>query len=109
MLVTAAAALFVGGSAGLAAQAAPPAPAAVDPIIQAASAPCFVSGYSWHAEQEMNAENITSDYVEHVVQTTCHSAQWQSGKKNWKYTTGRGGLTVIANSNGYVITVWRNR
>ncbi|MBB5912546.1 hypothetical protein BJY24_001413 [Nocardia transvalensis] len=107
LTVAAAVALFTGGI-GVVAHAAPAAPGVIDQVDDAAGAPCVVTGYSWHARQEMAAENITSDYVEQVVLNTCHSAKWQKGNKTWKYTTGRGGLSVVANGNGYVVTVWRN-
>lgn len=71
----------------------------------AAGAPCIVTGYSLHAEEEMAADSITSDQVESVVHSTCSKARKQSNG-TFKYTNGK--ITVIANSNGYIVTVWRN-
>ena len=68
-------------------------------------APCLVTGYSYHAQQEMAADGISSDYVEQVVHDTCGSAKRQ-GNGNWRFQTRY--ITVITNNNGYVVTVWRN-
>lgn len=73
-------------------------------VIPFVTAPCIVTGYSWHAEQEMAADHIGSDYVEHVVYTRCRTARRQSNG-TWKYTDGK--IAVIANNNGYIVTVWR--
>lgn len=69
-----------------------------------ASAPCIVTGYSLHAMQEMTADHIGSDQVETVVHNTCNRARRSNGK--WRYTDGK--ITIIANNNGYIVTVWRN-
>jgi hypothetical protein len=95
------AALFI--STGIA-QAAPVAPPEPTVHVQA-GAKCFVSGYSYHAQQQMAARRITSDHVENVVHSTCSRAKKQSNG-TWKYTDRK--ITVIANDNGYVVTVWRN-
>lgn len=77
-----------------------------EPVLQVqAGAPCFVSGYSLHAQEQMAARRITSDHVENVVHGTCSRAKKQSNK-TWKYTDRK--ITVVANGNGYVVTVWRN-
>lgn len=70
-----------------------------------AGAPCIVTGYSLHAEQEMAADHITSDHVETVVYNTCSRAKKQSNGR-YKYTDGK--ITVIAEPSGYVVTAWRN-
>lgn len=70
-----------------------------------ASAPCVVTGYSLHAMDEMAADRIGSDQVENVVHSTCSRARRQSNN-TWRYTNGK--ITVIANNNGYIVTVWRN-
>lgn len=85
------------------AQAAPPEPA--QQLQVQAGAPCFVSGYSLHAQEQMAARRITSDHVENVVHGTCSRAKRQSNG-TWKYTDRK--ITVVANNNGYVVTVWRN-
>lgn len=74
-------------------------------VVILASAPCIVTGYSLHAMQEMAADHIGSDQVETVVHNTCSRARKQSNG-TWKYTDGK--ITVIANDNGYIVTVWRN-
>jgi hypothetical protein len=78
-----------------------PAPGSVTTL---ASAPCVVTGYSLHAMDEMAQDHIGSDYVETVVHNTCHGARKQKNG-TWLYTDGK--ITVIANNNGYIVTVCR--
>jgi hypothetical protein len=74
--------------------------------VQAAGrAPCVVTGYTLHAEQQMAARNISSDQVENVVHDTCSRATWRPSNSTWQYTDGR--IRVSANTNGYVVTVIR--
>jgi hypothetical protein len=75
------------------------------PVSIMAGASCIVTGYTLHAEQEMAADSIGSDYVETVVHNTCGKAKKQSNGR-YKYTDGK--ITVIAEPSGYVVTVWRN-
>lgn len=68
-------------------------------------APCVVTGYSFHAQQQMAARKITSDEVESLVHYTCNSATWQGPPKNtWLYLGKR--IGVAANDNGYVVTAF---
>ncbi|MEO5875295.1 MAG: hypothetical protein ABIS86_05080 [Streptosporangiaceae bacterium] len=97
------AAILLFASGGVAAAA--PAIGSAHEVATRAGASCIVTGYSLHADQEMAADGISSDYVEQVVYQQCRSAKKQ-GNGTWKYTTKY--ITVIANSNGYIITVWRN-
>jgi hypothetical protein len=71
----------------------------------AAGAPCVVTGYTLHAQQQMAARNISSDQVENVVHDTCSRATWRQSNSTWQYTDGR--IRVSANTNGYVVTVIR--
>jgi hypothetical protein len=107
LVAGASAPLFVLVGAGAANAATPVSPAVnrVQPAELQAGAPCVVTGYSLHAQQEMAKDHIGSDHVENVVHDYCHRATWQKSKKTWRYTDRR--IVVIANVNGYVVTAWR--
>jgi hypothetical protein len=70
----------------------------------ASGASCVVTGYTLHAMQEMAADGIGSDYVEDVVHSKCSSARKQSNGRYF-YTDGK--IVVIAEPDGYVVTVYR--
>lgn len=70
-----------------------------------AKAPCVVTGYTLHADQQMASRRITSDYVENVVYKYCSRAKFRASNSTWQYSDGK--IVVSANSNGYVITVIR--
>jgi len=92
--------LFLGGGAAAHAAAPPAAPSTgrAQPVELRAGAPCVVTGYSLHAQQEMDKDHIGSDYVENVVYEYCRRATWQKHKKTWRYTDRK--IVVIANTNG---------
>lgn len=74
-------------------------------VTMSAGAPCFVSGYSYHARQQMQARGISSEYVDEVVRTQCGNAKWQKSNQTWLYTTRY--IGVVTNTNGWVVTVFR--
>lgn len=71
-----------------------------------AVAPRYVTGYSYEAQKRMSQRGVSSNSVEDALFYSYKSAKWQGAPKNtWLYKWGK--ITVAANDDGYVATVWR--
>jgi Tfp pilus assembly protein PilV len=70
-----------------------------------ASAPRFISGYSYHCSTEMAIDSITGPEAQHVVSTKYSSARYDKKKASWKYTGSK--IVVVLNNNGFCVTAWR--
>lgn len=70
-----------------------------------ATAPRFVSGYSFHCSQEMAAEDVTGAEVDWVVQNYYLSATYDEEQATWRYPGPT--LIVVLNNNGFCVTVFR--
>ncbi len=76
-----------------------------DELVVLASAPRFISGYSFHCSEEMAKDSITGPEANNVVATKYSSARYDKAKKTWKYTGSK--VVVVLNNNGYCVTAWR--
>lgn len=72
---------------------------------QLATAPRFVTGYSFHCSQEMANDNVTGSEVDFVVQNYYLSAAYNDLEDTWRYPGPT--LIVVLNPSGFCVTVFR--